>query len=175
MQHTKSQATLEKAKEECYLNALKGTPNISSPMNSSPKMREITPRGLNTPKDLRRLFTQGGNPMDNSGFGGGNGDVSGISTTTPKTYPKPLPSYTGFTVSKSDTTKTPMKSNWRQMFKNAENLPLKDKKKIEEEIHKEYTRLKTRMNSIKDERKRIYAENSEIYNLIVRITGAIKV
>ena len=71
--------------------------------------------------------------------------------------------------------KNPMKKNWTQMFKQSELMPLREKRKIEEEIHMEYTRLKTRMNEIKEERKVIFSENNEIYSHIVKSNEAIKV
>ena len=52
------------------------------------------------------------------------------------------------------------------MFKISDTLSLKEKKKIEEEMHEEYQRLKNRLSQVKDSLKLVFADNNERYHQI---------
>lgn len=62
-----------------------------------------------------------------------------------------------------------MRERMLEMFKNSDNIPLKDKKTMESEFHSEYKELRAVLREIKLTRSRLFADNNELHNRIERI------
>ena len=61
------------------------------------------------------------------------------------------------------------------MFINNEEIPVKEKRTIEEEFHLELREHKESLKSIKEDRKKLFVENNEKYQLIEKLTELIQV